>query len=662
MSEDLLKNKEKQALGQDLSLNAVLCSETPIEGLEEGLDSTRESDLIQSLREIEQNPSNAQDPQSANKHSGFTLPNKIAVTYPLHVAAQQGDIITVQKLLAQGWDVNQEDFRSAMPLHVATMFGHTDIVKLLIKQGADLFDKSYQNQTALHLATEFYRADIVKVLLDSGADAHTIDASSHTTLDDAVIEIQRLTNELGKYPANVDLANKADAIIDIIQHLCAHMQGNPTVSMKIDGFIQREPVSVILDTASSYIPDATTRSKISSLVESLRAEDSSHDHYLEAKTFLNVFATSQVYPIHLTKSKVVHVNTDGFTAKYITQSITEGLESFSDFLQTHTQDMLTQKVATRLNNSFELATQYAHSFADKETSKLALQHYHNNETVLLPTGWHGHCVATFFSKEHTIFVVANAGPHYVHDVNGVHIYKMQDQDSLTADKINGILSNQSQLCLELHKLYDLGVIEKVGEIETPKQTHGNCTYYSFKIIIEAMALVEYMNLGVEFENAQTKAKLFSENFELHQNFELIDNILQTDCPVQLDAFKDIYQDLHQQGENSEIAKRTANYLQQKVKDFVDIDIAPQVDTPNQDAEQTGGWFDWGKSNSPEPGTKSDSDNYRLMDFESTRTQAKETVDILSTHTSTTVEADPFVQPLHVTDDSMPEVTVHPDIF
>jgi ankyrin repeat protein len=97
-------------------------------------------------------------------------------TIPLIKASKEGDIASVQKLVARGVDVNAKaDIISdwgKTALMEASLIGHVDIVAALLKAGADVNAKDDYGDTALMFAAGKGHYDIVKLLLDAGADVN----------------------------------------------------------------------------------------------------------------------------------------------------------------------------------------------------------------------------------------------------------------------------------------------------------------------------------------------------------------------------------------------------------------------------------------------------------------------------------------------------------
>lgn len=101
---------------------------------------------------------------------------------PLFAAAQRGKLKSVQTLLAQGYDVNEQDAEgmpwNVTPLMLAAGCGHTDVVQALLSAGANvrMRDKSVPGEagdaTALHYAAANGNVDTIRALVAAKADVN----------------------------------------------------------------------------------------------------------------------------------------------------------------------------------------------------------------------------------------------------------------------------------------------------------------------------------------------------------------------------------------------------------------------------------------------------------------------------------------------------------
>lgn len=103
----------------------------------------------------------------------------------LHRAANEGDVIKIKKLIAEGANVNGL-LLSVTPLHMVSAMGdHVDAAKLLISEGANVNAQDMNGFTPL-LATVTANAEgVVEVLIKSGADVNLGTRKGSTPLIEA---------------------------------------------------------------------------------------------------------------------------------------------------------------------------------------------------------------------------------------------------------------------------------------------------------------------------------------------------------------------------------------------------------------------------------------------------------------------------------------------
>ena len=121
---------------------------------------------------------------------------------PIHDAAKAGDVEKIERLIAEGVDVNHTDLADKTPLHWAADAGHTEIVQVLIAKGANIDARDFTNVTPLQLGILGEHAAIVGLLVANGADVNATDADGVSVLDDAT----RKGN-----PAIIKILDDADA-------------------------------------------------------------------------------------------------------------------------------------------------------------------------------------------------------------------------------------------------------------------------------------------------------------------------------------------------------------------------------------------------------------------------------------------------------------------
>ncbi|XP_070832601.1 ankyrin repeat and SOCS box protein 9-like [Chaetodon trifascialis] len=88
---------------------------------------------------------------------------------PIHDAAFNGRVFTLQRLIAQGAGVNLSTLDQVSPLHGACMQGHVACAKLLMENGANVNSSTVNGQTPLSEACARGHVTCVSLLLQHGA-------------------------------------------------------------------------------------------------------------------------------------------------------------------------------------------------------------------------------------------------------------------------------------------------------------------------------------------------------------------------------------------------------------------------------------------------------------------------------------------------------------
>ncbi|CZR54758.1 uncharacterized protein PAC_04642 [Phialocephala subalpina] len=104
-----------------------------------------------------------------------------SVTNPLFYASDMGLVSTVEGLLSDGFEANENSGSYETPLHRAVIRGHEDVVILLLKHRADVNAKDIVGRTPLHYAMES-TTPVVQLLLEHGAEVNTADNGGWTPL------------------------------------------------------------------------------------------------------------------------------------------------------------------------------------------------------------------------------------------------------------------------------------------------------------------------------------------------------------------------------------------------------------------------------------------------------------------------------------------------
>jgi ankyrin repeat protein len=114
----------------------------------------------------------------SDTHQTATEPDEPA---PLLSAAEQGDLPSISRLIADSPDVDIRDACLWTPLMKAALNGHREAARQLIEAGADVNLTDKGGYSALMLAASNNHADIIGLLLNAGADANQIEQTGGFT-------------------------------------------------------------------------------------------------------------------------------------------------------------------------------------------------------------------------------------------------------------------------------------------------------------------------------------------------------------------------------------------------------------------------------------------------------------------------------------------------
>src|SRR5438128_8641565 len=91
-------------------------------------------------------------------------------SYPLHGAVRRRDDQAVERLIAEGHDLNALDDLGMTALHWAVYGGYSELVRALLEAGADPNRRSKEATTALwHAEDDFGMHEIAVILRSYGA-------------------------------------------------------------------------------------------------------------------------------------------------------------------------------------------------------------------------------------------------------------------------------------------------------------------------------------------------------------------------------------------------------------------------------------------------------------------------------------------------------------
>eukprot|EP00039_Didymoeca_costata_P012094 m.173009 g.173009 ORF g.173009 m.173009 type:complete len:378 (-) comp15380_c0_seq2:3856-4989(-) len=100
----------------------------------------------------------------------------------IHLAAQQGDIASIEHLLAAGSSIDAVGDILRTPLHRATLSGHLNVVQFLLERKADPNATDIKEYSPLHSAIKQGYVGIVRELISSKADVNLVSKRKETVI------------------------------------------------------------------------------------------------------------------------------------------------------------------------------------------------------------------------------------------------------------------------------------------------------------------------------------------------------------------------------------------------------------------------------------------------------------------------------------------------
>ena len=173
---------------------------------------------------------------------------------PIHEAARNGDIKTVETLLKEHPDLvsSKEEKYGQTPLHIAAFNDHFDIAKLLLANKADVNAQANNGATPLHLAAAKGNKDIVELLLASKANIDAVDHDGWSPLHSAIVWGHKDVEDLLRQKGGQDLpAPKLPPTAPSAGD--AHPEKTPPKETGKDGQFTAYQDGTVLDTKSNLM-------------------------------------------------------------------------------------------------------------------------------------------------------------------------------------------------------------------------------------------------------------------------------------------------------------------------------------------------------------------------------------------------------------------------
>jgi hypothetical protein len=496
----------------------------------------------------------------------------------LHLAARKGDLQEITKLLKAGVPINSEDHLSSTALHVATMFGKTEAAILLMKNGANIHDLSYNGLSAFQLAVDNGHYKTAASLVVHGQ----LKPNHPNFKGDNPIKI--IFDVFYQKMISKDLADmKPETIRDIhellstIEVLAAHsgkychytvkVEGeNTRTGVKFNDFI-KSPLTMQLKSYAIYAPTDELRNKILQTANKIFETDKSEVPYLNAKNLLQTFPTGGLYYLKIGAGDKMIIQANGHFKLFTTELVKNSLAVYLEKLHAQHADPIQIAVFEKILETYT----NAYEFLSKLGTQAALDHYlalyESGKTILIPSGWNEHFATHFASLPQKVVGVGNSGDRYATLAPGVHFYK---SEKLGIDFIKAMAINQDKQQFEYNKMYEYGIIEKIGTLPAAEQKYGSCTLESHRDAVEGMALIEITNIDPNLKaHALPLAHHFFEGWNDFLGDYQLAEYQKSEAGLPVFGLIDIFNEIHLKP----AGKFTAHH-QEQAKKVIDILLSP----------------------------------------------------------------------------------------
>lgn len=491
-------------------------------------------------------------------------------TYEVIAACQREDIESLKRFAAMGVDFNTiRDYDGDGLLSVAIYYDCPKSFEFLLGSGIDIEQKGkFDKSTPLLFAAMIGELGYAQKLVEVGANINAMDKWGFTPLTNSLFYDNR---DLAKYFLmfeNVDVNIMADVpgLGEMTPVIYAYVLWEDEIVDKIIAHPQFDPTF----THFSWVP--------SEIEELMRAHQCLPDEMLlsifhEAKClglrydFDGEFTLAQL-GVH--GEEPLHFEFEGYGNAL---SVSAAVGTFEGFLHdiiypSHVPDwakMVYQHTAQSL--AF-----HAHISNPQDY----LKQYYAGEALFIASGWDGHAVEVVIDQDR--FYRCNRG-ELSDGIHGIEEFVITQPQNLTVAVFEHLLAAEgTPHFLQNEIKIQLG-LEKIGEIENPEQTVGNCPWTSLEAGVEALLLTHFLKQGVETQTAHALAK---QGFTAWERYDLawsLDSAVEhrdlfLDNNIYDDLLFKIFENQHNAGDYAEV-ERGSVILNEMIKpellsDFDDL--------------------------------------------------------------------------------------------
>lgn len=410
-------------------------------------------------------------------------------------------------------------------LHLAIFEGKYKTFSTLIDFGMDLhLTSNFDGTTPLNLAITYGKELYVKKLIDSGVDINRFDADGWTPLNTALLmeDVHPKVVQLLLKTPSIDVNRPFEDLppifitddLNIVQQIVKHPSFDPTYNLALLDSINEPKLENIIRLYHTNIDETILSNYHQAKMVGMKLD---FDNCFEFKSL----------PDH-------GYNCFAYEGYGNEAGVKEFSSSYNHF---YNHVISLSKIPSWALKSFDqvkIAFNFAASTSDPA---LYLKKIHANELVIIPSGWTGHSI--FFVIHDNKLYRCNRG-ELSDEIHGIEEFIITKPEALTHNLIKDMLIAEGEPALLQVKIIDLLGLQKIGEVENPTQTVGNCVWTSMEAALEASFVDSFMEEGVEASLAHYYGKSIFHAWEEYDIYTELSNVIENkDMLIKNEIYDDL---------------------------------------------------------------------------------------------------------------------------
>ena len=396
----------------------------------------------------------------------------------LHLAISNDKYKTFFALLYLGVDLHASSlYDGTSPLNFAIMYGESYFAKKLIEQGVDINHVDDNGLTPLYTAilVEAEYPEFVNLVLNTPN-----------------IDVNMPVNELPP----VFLSNN----LNVVKQIVKHPSFDPTYNL------------ILLH--SENVPDLEKIIRESHL----DIDDAMLYSYHQAKILGMKLDFDGCFKFHnLSEHEYNCFSFEGYANQKGAQDFLNSYNAFFNRVVNLSNIPVWSadtfiKIQTALNFSAFSSNPYAY-----------LNKIESGDLVIIPSGWDGHSISFVIHKDK--LYRCNRG-HMSDGIHGIEEFIITNPQGWTAILIQQMLDAEGDSKLLQLDIIDTLGLNKIGEIENPEQTVGNCVWTSLEAALEASFTDLFLQYELDSSSAHYYGKQVFHFWEEYDHFNEIVNIIE----------------------------------------------------------------------------------------------------------------------------------------